>query len=185
MSQGGVVIPDPKVETFWLHDDGAFPNSSWPALVYRRAFELEQVADPGLAIERVLEKNDWPSQWRDGVYPYRHYHSTAHEVLGCFAGSARVELGGPGGLVVALSRGEVLVIPAGVSHRRVAASSDFAVVGGYPKGQRYDMNYGRPGERPSADDRLAKVAFPSADPVYGDTGPLLRLWHRSERAESA
>ena len=39
------------------------------------------------------------------------------------------------------------------------------------------MNYGKANERPQADRNIAKVGLPKLDPVFGDTGPLIRLWH--------
>jgi uncharacterized protein YjlB len=38
------------------------------------------------------------------------------------------------------------------------------------------MNTGRPDERPAADERIARVPLPAADPVFGKTGPLMALW---------
>jgi uncharacterized protein YjlB len=38
------------------------------------------------------------------------------------------------------------------------------------------MNTGRPGERPAADERIARVPLPAADPVFGESGPLVALW---------
>ena len=52
----------------------------------------------------------------------------------------------------------------------------FRVVGAYPDGQMWDMNYGKAGERPAADERIRKVPLPQLDPVRGKTGPLMELW---------
>jgi uncharacterized protein YjlB len=114
--------------------------------------------------------------WRNGIYSYHHYHSTAHEVLGCYRGSAKVQFGGESGIVEELSAGDVVIIPAGVGHKNLGASADFAVVGAYPRGQDYDMNYGKPGERPRADENIARVPLPETDPIFGKDGPLLRHW---------
>jgi uncharacterized protein YjlB len=70
----------------------------------------------------------------------------------------------------------VLHIPAGVAHRRLRSTDSFAVVGAYPDGQMWDMCYGKEGERPGTDRNIAQVAIPRNDPIFGDLGPLLRLW---------
>jgi uncharacterized protein YjlB len=162
-----------------LDDDGIYPNNAGlPLLVYQAAVRLPQ-ADPAATFETLFAANGWGGAWRDGVYGFHHYHSTAHEVLGVYRGSARVQLGGEEGLVFEVHPGDVVVIPAGVAHKNLgglAAARAFGVVGAYPRGQRPDMNYGRAGERPRADHDIAQVALPAADPVYGTQGPLVEHW---------
>jgi uncharacterized protein YjlB len=161
-----------EVESFVLEDDGVFPNNAArPLIVYIRAVPKDPVA-----IEDLFDGYAWPSAWRNGVYPYHHYHSTAHEALGVFSGSATVQLGGEKGIRLEVAAGDVVVIPAGVAHKRIMASSDFRLVGAYPKGQRWDMCYGKPGERPQADQNIAAVPVPKSDPVCGSEGPLIDLW---------
>ena len=72
--------------------------------------------------------------------------------------------------------GDVIVIPAGVAHKNLGASADFRVVGAYPRGQHPDLCTGKPGERPQADRRIARVPLPEQDPVYGPGGPLIAHW---------
>ena len=172
-----------RIESHTVNDDGTFPNSRLPLLVFREAVRLT----PGeaRAVEQAFEANGWGGGWRNGIYSVHHYHSTAHEALGVYAGSVQVQLGGPAGITLELHPGDVVVIPAGVAHKNRGASADFAVVGAYPDGQRWDMNYGRPGERPAADARIARVPLPTRDPVHGPTGPLMQLWKGvSERTAS-
>jgi uncharacterized protein YjlB len=154
-------------------DDGVFPNSASPALIYKGA--VASAAGPD-AFEQLFERNSWPPQWRSGVLPYHHYHSTAHEVLGIARGSATLILGGPKGRQFDVTAGDVIVIPAGVAHQRIDSSADFLVVGGYPPGQDWDLLKGEPGDRPRADTNITQVPKPTTDPVGGASGPLTELW---------
>src|SRR5262249_44116034 len=78
-----------------LKPNGWMPNSPLPVLLYRSALPTgKDLAD---AMERLFTANQWPPQWRNGVYDFHHYHSTAHEVLGFAAGHADLVLGGEGG----------------------------------------------------------------------------------------
>jgi hypothetical protein len=63
-----------------------------------------------------------------------------------------VQLGGERGVVQEVHPGDVIIIPAGVAHKNLGPTADFGVVGAYPEGQDWDINYGRPGERPRADN---------------------------------
>ena len=167
----------PDVINQVLGDDGTFPNNArLPLLAYRDAVRADD-RDPAAVFEGLFARNGWGGSWRNGVYAFHHYHSTAHEVLGCYGGSAEVQLGGEGGITVSLQRGDVVIIPAGVAHKRLSSTSGFAVAGAYPRAQRPDMCYGRPEERPGADESIARVALPERDPVYGDRGPLIEHWH--------
>lgn len=142
-------------------DDGTFPNSALPVRVYRQVFEPEAAG-----IEKTLATHGWTNSWRNGVYPYHHYHSTAHEVLAVYRGQARPCLGGPKlGQELEVSAGDLLVIPAGVAHQRIEASPDFAVVGAYAEGRDWDLLRGDPSDRPQADDNLAALPPPRTDPV--------------------
>jgi uncharacterized protein YjlB len=166
-------------EQFPFKDDGVFPNSGLPLLVYRQAFRTE-AEDRASIIEQCLAENDWTNSWRNGVYPFAHYHSTTHEVLGVFRGSATLRVGGEHGKDVDVRAGDVIVIPAGVAHRKLEASADFAVVGAYPGGREWDLLRGLPGERPEADQKIAALPIPDKDPIYGADGPLRQIWKAKE-----
>ncbi len=157
-----------------FEDDGVFPNSKLPLLLYRGAIASDEATPE--AMEALFAANQWPPAWRSSIYTFHHYHSTAHEVLGIAAGSARLMLGGPKGREFEVSAGDVIVIPAGVVHRRLNSSPGFLVVGGYPPGQNWDLLRGETGERPQADRNIATVPMPSSDPVAGANGPLLDHW---------
>ena len=166
-------------EAILLTDDGRFPNnSSLPLLVYTQAFDPHSVSPE--EVERVFGSHRWPAAWRDGVYTDHHYHSTAHEGLGTYAGSATLRFGGPEGIEIDAVAGDVIVIPAGVAHVTLRSSTDFMLVGAYPEGQKPDLLWGRPGERPAAEDRILEVGLPVLDPVRGADGPLLDTWRAPE-----
>lgn len=158
----------------YFEDDGTFPNSALPLLYYRAVIAKEDARPE--AMEALFAAGGWPPAWRYTVYPYHHYHSTAHEVLGIASGSARLQLGGPKGRAFDVSAGDVIVIPAGVVHQQLSKNGDFLVVGGYPPGQRPDQFRGEPGDRPRADENIARVPLPKTDPVAGANGPLLTHW---------
>jgi uncharacterized protein YjlB len=171
----GVLRP-PQVLAHALSDDGVYPNNGrLPLLVYQGALALPE-RHPAAAIEALLRSNHWGASWRNGVYSFHHYHSTAHEVLGVYQGTATVQFGGKEGVVLPVQPGDVVLIPAGVAHKNLGSSPDFCCVGAYPQGQAPDMNYGQPGERPGADERIARVPLPEADPVYASDGPLVEHW---------
>jgi uncharacterized protein YjlB len=154
-----------------LADDGRFPNSALPLLVHRAALP----ADPA-AMERTFAANGWSNAWRNGIFDYHHFHSTAHEVLGIAAGEVRVAFGGPAGQEVTVRAGDVVVIPAGVAHRNMGQSADLLVVGAYPGGMGYDIRRGDPAEHAAAVRAIAAVPLPDRDPVAGPDAGLRRLW---------
>jgi uncharacterized protein YjlB len=158
-----------------LKDDGVTPNNKLPLVVYRRAVSVSE-DEPAHVFEELFESNGWVDSWRNGIYPYQHYHSTAHEVLGIYRGSAKVQLGGEHGVIHDVRAGDVIVIPAGVAHKNLGSSPDFGVVGAYPEGQEMDMNYGKPNERPRAIENITHVTLPKMDPVFGENGPLIEKW---------
>ena len=158
--------------TFTFADDGAIPNSKLPLLVYRDAVP----ADPA-AIERIFTANRWPPAWRNGVYPFHHFHSVAHEVLGVARGEVSVLFGGPNGEVLTVKAGDVVVIPAGVGHCNKGQSPDLLIVGAYPDtGPSPDTRRGKSAEHEEVVAAVGKVPMPGADPVQGEDGALGRIW---------
>lgn len=171
---------EPDVLKFQFAEAGGFPNNpALPVLVGRKLAPVRALANPE-AIARYFEStwptNGWRAAWRWGVYDFPHYHSTAHEVLGVYRGHASLRLGDRAGATLVVEAGDLLILPAGTAHQNLGSSADFHVVGGYPAGQHADLLKGLPGERPAADHRIARVPLPTADPLGGAQGPLMKAW---------
>lgn len=158
-----------RIDEFLLEPNDWVPNNhSLPVRIYRRVWDGEgdKLAE---RFERMFKDHGWPPDWRDGIYDYHHYHSTAHEALGVFAGRATLELGGPGGRRITVAAGDALMLPTGTGHRSLEASDDFQVVGAYPEGQDWDICR----EAPDTDARarMAALPRPDRDPVTGQSSP--------------
>jgi uncharacterized protein YjlB len=165
----------PKTIKKLLEDDGTFPNSNLPVLIYKGALKLPEER-PAKIIEELFKKRGWSNPWRDGILDYHHYHSVTHEVIGVYDGSAKIELGGAKGIEVLIEKGDIIIIPAGVAHRNLTPDSAFKCVGAYPGGSDYDIKKGEPDDRPEADKNIKEVPLPEKDPVYGDSGSLIAAW---------
>lgn len=154
---------------------GRCPNNDlWPALHYSLA--LGDEGANASAYEERFAANGWLGAWRNGVFAFHHYHTTAHEVLGIYRGWARVVLGGDGGHEIALYAGDVVVIPAGVAHCKRDGSADFAVVGAYADGLAADTCTPESADVERSLQVVKRVPKPKQDPVNGQGGALTLLW---------
>jgi uncharacterized protein YjlB len=170
----------PKPLTFMFKDDGWVPNNpALPVLIYRGAVDLKGNSDPERLIEHIFATNGWGhSMWRNGIYPYVHYHSMIHEAMGIARGRVKVRLGGEQGEEIDLVAGDVAVLPAGTGHQQVWANPDLSVIGAYPPKGTINLCRGSKGEHDKALQTIPQVALPESDPVLGKDGPLLELWRR-------
>jgi len=170
----------PEVMTFRFGDTGGIPNNPrLPVVIWKAAAPTAHRREAeGLAawFEQTWAQHGWHAAWRWGVYGFPHYHSTAHELLGVYRGHASLRLGAEVGATVVVEPGDLIVLPAGTAHQNLGSSPDFHVVGGYPDGQDADLLRGRAGERPAADERIARVPRPTGDPLTGPDGPLMTAW---------
>ncbi|BCH24172.1 hypothetical protein [Mesorhizobium sp. L-8-3] len=153
------------------------PNSALPLVIWKD--RLPGAAREGGPACALYRRNGWSGTWVYTVYPFWHFHTHGHEVLGCVGGRARIGFGGDAGIVIDVERGDVAVVPAGVGHRKIQATDDFLMAGGYPPGQQ--GNIVRSGE---LDDKriaaeIGRVGLPESDPVTGLADGVVTVWRRA------
>ncbi|MDA3130105.1 cupin domain-containing protein [Aliibacillus thermotolerans] len=148
-------------------------NKEIPVLLYSGVMseKTEKMRD-------TFHQNNWTNSWLGSLHEEDHFHSNTHEVIGIYNGSGRIRLGGAKGTYFDVMKGDVLVIPAGVCHRLMSASFDFAVIGAYPDGKEYNHMTGEEKEMEEWEKEISKVPLPKTDPVFGKEGPLIRAWIR-------
>jgi uncharacterized protein YjlB len=139
------------------------PRVRWPLLIYPQA--VREVKPE--AFEELFTRNRWPAAWRNGVFPFHHYHSNSHEVLGVYEGEVTVEFGGA--LTLSAKPGDVIVLPAGTAHKKLSSRGALGIVGAYPEGSDPDTCRGFPKDTFDA-------PLPANDPVHGAGGPLFTYW---------
>jgi len=161
-------------EAFTLASRDWVPNNRKLAVAIYRMAIPDSGIDPVSEFEALFEHNQWPPQWRNGIFDYHHFHATAHEVLGIASGSADVIVGGPGGRIVALHPGDALLLPAGTGHCLQAFAGSLRVVGAYPAGQQWDIRRDR--LTPTELAAMELLPFPPSDPVLGERGPVIEQW---------
>jgi uncharacterized protein YjlB len=164
-----------RSDVVFFVDDGDVPNNPLPLIVYQGAIDPAS-SDPAVAFETLFRKHGWGGSWRNGIFPFHHYHSTAHEVLGIAAGEAEVRFGGEDGKTLTVRAGDAVLIPAGVGHKRISATHDLLVIGAYPGGQRADLMREGAEDKAGIRRRVNAVPVPGADPVAGENGPMAEHW---------
>lgn len=167
------------VVTHLLQPSRLIPNNpNCALLVYPGAVAIEGT-DPARLFEELFARNRWTGCWRNGIFSFHHYHSNAHEVLGIYAGKASVQFGGAGGVSLDVKPGDVVVVPAGVGHKKLESDGVLGVVGAYADGKHADICVPDSTDVRSAGDNVARVGRPQNDPVLGVDGPLLQYWPAS------
>lgn len=158
---------DASFEIYNLTDDERIPNSKFPVIVYHNVFNLEgdQGAD---LLEKRFAENGWSNAFRWRVYDYHHYHPNTHEVLGVYAGTAYLQLGGPAGEKLDVKVGDVIVLPAGTGHISLSHSADFAVVGAYPGAEEPDLIRLDDLRPQGVREKVDAVPVPELDPWFGN-----------------
>jgi uncharacterized protein YjlB len=168
-------LPTPVTQKF--ADDGRIPNNpALPFVLYRRGISLAGSPDPETVIEKTFAANGWGDMWRNGIYPYPHYHSMIHEAMGIARGQATVRFGGEKGREIEIMPGDVVILPAGTGHQCLRQTPTLVVIGAYPPSGKYNLCRASKAEHAKALASIPKVPPPATDPVFGPKGPLIALW---------
>ncbi|GAA5845769.1 hypothetical protein JCM5353_004711 [Sporobolomyces roseus] len=170
-----------------------FPNTSIqniPLLIYHSVFEPSSVTPSSLETHfrriGIVEP-----QWRYTMYRQSHFHSTTHELLAISRGRALLCFGGEENerrVEIEVVKGDVVLIPAGVSHRLLEdREGGFEMVGCYPKEAKgWDMCYGEEKDREKVEKIRGLGWFDEVDPVYGSSeGPSTKVREGRGRETSA
>lgn len=151
------------------------PNTSIqnkPLLIYHEAFQNSSASKIEAHLQSVGVVDP---QWRYTMYSQSHFHSNTHEVLSISSGSAKCCFGhedNPDRVEPVLSKGDVVIVPAGVAHRLLEDYGGFQMVGSYPVGKNWDMCYGKADEEDKIKG-ISQLGWFQKDPVYGASGPCL------------
>lgn len=163
-----------NTEAYMSKPERSIPNSRFPLLVHRQGI-------PGGGVDAIKSRfrsNGWGNNWEyPGIYEYAHFHSTSHECLGCAQGWMEVNLSVEGRTRLKIETGDVVVMPAGVSHEMVGCSEDVMMCGGYAGGRDWDNiqeAFLSPEHYYAACKRIMALPIPDRDPV---TGEVMGQWH--------
>lgn len=159
---------------YFSEPSGGIPNSRLPLALYHNVIPASLV-DRAMYLEELYRKNQWYPAWRWQIYDFHHFHSTSHEVIGCFMGQAELRIGGKDGKLVKLQVGNVAIIPAGVGHKQESASKDFMLVGGYPVGYSPDICYDNILDLKQYQAKILKIPNPISDPITLNGG-IVEKW---------
>ncbi|WWC88229.1 uncharacterized protein L201_003134 [Kwoniella dendrophila CBS 6074] len=160
-----------------------FPNTSlrpYPFMIYHSAYSPSSLS--ASSVEQHLRSIGVVNPaWRYTMYKQHHYHSNVDEVLVVVKGSAKLCFGGslsnPDKLEVEVSKGDAMIVPAGVGHALLEDKSEdepFQMVGSYPIGSKnWDMCTGEDSDKGSKWKTIRTLGWLRGDPIYGDKGPVL------------
>ncbi len=164
-----------KTEAYASKPGERIPNNRLPLLVYRNAI-------PGGGVDEMTEvfrSNGWSNNWQvKGLFTYGHFHSTTHECLGCASGwlDLKVSVGPDGWTKIRVTAGDVVIMPAGVSHQDIAHSDDNIICGGYPDGRSWDnmrQDFLTHEQFLQACKRVLSLPIPDRDPIGGE---MIQHW---------
>lgn len=152
------------------------PNSSIcgrPVIIYHEVFSRTNTDEIAKYLEKVGVVN---VEWIATLWPMSHFHTTCHEFIVVIRGKAKICFGhiqNPSRYEPVLSAGDAVIVPAGVSHRKLDQyTRDLEMIGAAPHNTSVDWCYGRKDEEPRW-NAISQLKWYEKDPIYGKKGPAL------------
>ena len=157
-------------------DDGSIPNNPrLPFLVYRGAIDLT-----GTPNRRSDREDLRPSRLgRDVAQRHLSLRALSFDDPRGARHRARPRQGAvrrQRGRGCSTSAGDVVVLPAGTGHQCLWAAPELWSSAPIRKSGKYDLCRGSKAEHANAVDTIPSVPLPDTDPVFGEDGPLTKLW---------
>ncbi|KAH8883206.1 hypothetical protein GQ53DRAFT_830900 [Thozetella sp. PMI_491] len=171
-------------EHYFVGDTPYVPGSELPVVVYRGALKHCQNEEE---IRIYLESNGgWVRGGAWNAWFKSHYHPNVHECYGVATGSSELSIGrGPlddhsAEQLIRLNKGDVMIIPAGVSHCSSTATEDYRFIVFFPKEDPKWISVWCQTDEDTAENkqRALQVPLPSTDPLEGPNGYLIREWSK-------
>ena len=164
-----------QAELLFFRENKVAPNSHLPALFYKKAFEEnnESLEDQ---MYSIFNNNKWNGTRKGRIRTGRYYHTASHEVIGITKQAIFIELGGFNGSRHILEKGDVLILPAGVSIRLIKGAGH-DVRRGFSAEPTENMQYAKASYREKAKEAIACIPIPKTDPIYGRSGGLVDIWN--------
>ncbi|KAI1375620.1 hypothetical protein F4677DRAFT_421889 [Hypoxylon crocopeplum] len=172
-------------ELYYVGETPWVPGSKLPVVVHRGALTHCENED---AMKEALEANGgWKKGGAWNAWFKAHFHPNVHECYGVVQGTSELSLGRSPldppskGMLLKVNRGDVVILPAGVSHCSSTASSDYRFVVLFPTGEPRWISvwFDQPTEgTPDYRRRCQMVPLPSHDPLYGEGMGLVETWRK-------
>ncbi|MGN6640613.1 MAG: hypothetical protein ACTHJ8_17005 [Mucilaginibacter sp.] len=99
-----------EIKQIHLTDDGTFPNSPLPTLLYKGVLDIP-VLFPATHVKDLFESHNWRNSWDAGIFEFHHYHSITHEVLDIYSGETTIQLGGEHGEKIKIQKATSWLYP--------------------------------------------------------------------------
>lgn len=184
-----VVQPNPTIYQHSIsRKQDHLPNSSLPLVAVYSAIRFTGNSKPearARSLAQQVRKQGWYKAPRAENTPSINttYHSRAHVALVALNGEGWIHFGGSsqGNIMLRLSIGDIIFIPAGLGYRYVEGQRNDLVIARFiPQGQHLNTVPMGTNDYLQGLDESLKVPLPELDLLSGMRGPLITYWHKRQ-----